>query len=158
MTFSKLTREFFRDWLDWVEQGAPNNAPYSRHWGLCSNSDVFDSSRFVYNELVDYFGFGETPFGDDYISRANDATQHQCPNRLAFVRANLPETDAPSTALWRELWSCISPASCEILLNPAHASTNFFEGFLIGKFGNAHSTVSLYNAAHAGKILLHGGE
>lgn len=82
------TRAFLRDWLDWVERGAPQQNPYTRKEGLCDNSKRFDETRRVYADLEhalrQQFPFGE----DDYMARAVDLTQHECPKRLAFARAS----------------------------------------------------------------------
>lgn len=80
------TRAFLRDWLDWVERGAPDRQPYVRAWGLCSNASVFGHG--AQPDLENTFS-DSTPFGEiDYYLRAGDRTQHECPMRLAFARAN----------------------------------------------------------------------
>jgi hypothetical protein len=80
------TRAFLRDWLDWVNRGAPVANPYTRSWGLCSNAKKYDESGAVAENLGDVFK-DEYPFGSvNYESRAASNTQHECPNRLAWAR------------------------------------------------------------------------
>lgn len=81
------TRAFLRDWLDWVERGAPDRGPYSREDGLCWAADragkkaVRDNLELAFQEMF--------PFGySDFWARVDKRTQHECPKRLAFARAN----------------------------------------------------------------------
>jgi hypothetical protein len=89
--FLPETRAFLRDWLDWVERGAPNRKPYRRYWGLCSNADEFDHSGGVSVDLCDAFK-RDYPFGEgDYSRRGRAETMHKCPKRLAFARKHAAE-------------------------------------------------------------------
>lgn len=86
------TRAFLRDWLDWVERGAPNGAPYYRDDGLCDSSFLFDTSRAVSIDLDAAFGGRMFPFGFySFIKREDYETQHECPKRLAWAREHAAE-------------------------------------------------------------------
>lgn len=78
------TRAFLRDWLDWVDQGAPEGNPYSRLFGLCSNSVIYSKAAAfgLYQAFNTIYPFGAI----DYYDRKRDATMHECPKRLAFAR------------------------------------------------------------------------
>ncbi len=77
-----------KDWLDWVERGAPERGPYRRKFGLCTNLHMYEELIQVFHEQ----GLDEaTPFGDDYAIRNISETQHECPKRLAWVRKQLEE-------------------------------------------------------------------
>lgn len=82
------TRAFLRDWLDWVERGAPYAKPYMGFVGLCANSTYYDPNQEVMCDLLRafdaYYPFGES----DYYRRQNASTMHECPKRLAWARAN----------------------------------------------------------------------
>lgn len=93
---STALRDFCRSWLEWVERGAPEGEPYSRHHGLCSGAIVFGGtggwaavievrerlkSDFPLKQGVHPFGGGKA-FVDD--ERA--ATMHLNPERLAWAR------------------------------------------------------------------------
>lgn len=85
---------FLKAWHEWATSGAPNHKPFLRVWGLCSNCDQFcpEVSREL-AVLIDKQFPGESyPFGeDDYMMRGNEKCQHECPKRLAWVRAKLAE-------------------------------------------------------------------
>ena len=81
-----------KDWLDWVERGAPEGEPYSRRYGLCSNLDRFDDVSDELSEVFRLQDLDDTiPFGCDYDIRSLSRTQHECPKRLAWVRKQLEE-------------------------------------------------------------------
>ncbi|HET8729509.1 MAG TPA: hypothetical protein VFM34_00150 [Moraxellaceae bacterium] len=87
-------RAFLQDWIDWVDRGAPDWEPYHRRFGLCSNAAYFGSRRGILVsalqvEIGKLFAHRATPFGSGYTYRAVAKTQHECPNRLAWVRATL---------------------------------------------------------------------
>ena len=90
-TLSPELISYLADWLSWAENGAPSCKPYRRTWGLCSNSPYH-----VYSELEALLEaeFGKSasyPFGGPraYNDHANAATQHQCAERIAWVKATL---------------------------------------------------------------------
>lgn len=91
------TRAYLRDWLAWVGAGAPRDIPYSRSMGLCANTNRFSKFEKSYCLLADLeraFEHVKTPFGaNNYVRRAFSDTQHEDPNRLAWVRANAPEDE-----------------------------------------------------------------
>jgi hypothetical protein len=99
MTISPLMREFLQSWLDWVENGAPEWAPYSREEGLCHNAYVFlhRAKRLTEWNVLDtefrtLFRNRVFPFGArNYFMHQGRATQHSDPLRLAFVRKFLSE-------------------------------------------------------------------
>ena len=95
-------------WLTWVENGAPEGQPFGRSDGLCHSVWRFgrESGRsngtYLKRELGAIFSeiYPEScitedcssvyPFGyTDYHLREKDDTQHECPKRLAWVRAAL---------------------------------------------------------------------
>lgn len=80
---------FLKAWYDWATNGAPDNAPFSRDVGLCSNASLWG---LLHEETMRIFGQREFPFGQgDYHQRWRDRTQHECPKRLAWVRERLVE-------------------------------------------------------------------
>lgn len=81
-------RAFLQDWIDWVDRGAPDDQPYAREYGLCYNSVAYPGNR-LWAQLDYIFGGRHMPFGGDYYYRTLTGTQHECPNRLAWVRATL---------------------------------------------------------------------
>lgn len=88
---------FLKDWYHWATNGAPDRQPFTREDGLCDNvwncSSIDRACRWqVLGELTKAFGGNWYPFGeDDYQSRYDDDTQHECPKRLAWVRERLIE-------------------------------------------------------------------
>lgn len=80
---------FLKAWHDWATSGAPDGEPFCREDGLCDNT----VSDRIYKELKGLFGGNTFPFGDydEYQDRAAEATQHECPKRLAWVRERLVE-------------------------------------------------------------------
>jgi hypothetical protein len=94
---SDLMRAFLQSWLDWVIDGAPAYAPYSRANGLCESRRDFPpciQSREVRyalgDELSDMFNADELdevyPFGEAaYDTACFTKTQHQDETRLRWV-------------------------------------------------------------------------
>lgn len=79
---------FLKAWYDWAASGAPDGEPFSRQFGLCSNAYGSKLER----ELEDLFEGHAAPFGGgNYLARSHARTQHECPKRLAWVRARLVE-------------------------------------------------------------------
>lgn len=91
---------FLKAWYDWATSGAPEGEPFSRRYGLCKNAyDAAGGGKAgddIYEKLHDlFYDFGgeqSYPFGwGDYEDREGARTQHECPKRLAWVRARLVE-------------------------------------------------------------------
>lgn len=85
---------FYKSWLAWAENGAPDGAPHWRDDGLCLLALASSGLR---NELEWQFyeaGLDYTyPFGQvDYCQRSKAKTQHLCPKRLAWVRARIADS------------------------------------------------------------------
>lgn len=81
---------FLKAWHDWATNGAPDKEPFNRHCGLCSNSWVHGENARI--SLGEALGNGDFPFGEsEYCARYRDRTQHECPERLAWVRERLIE-------------------------------------------------------------------
>lgn len=90
------TRAFLRDWMAWVERGAPDRKPYLRCDGLCLASidapGREPGDMDLYDGLCAAFGDNDHPFGkSDYRARYKSRTMHECPARLAWVRANMED-------------------------------------------------------------------
>lgn len=80
---------FLKAWYDWATSGAPEGEPFRRCQGLCGASRRFLSAH---REITASFGLGLYPFGQkDFWVRYETGTQHECPKRLAWVRARLVE-------------------------------------------------------------------
>lgn len=85
---------FLKAWYDWATSGAPDGEPFSRATGLCFNlAERFKRpvARDALTEMYELLGGDSTPFGDEYYDRGEARTQHECPKRLAWVRARLVE-------------------------------------------------------------------
>lgn len=84
---------FLKAWYDWATNGAPEHEPFSRRAGLCSQVEgpAYEELKIIrQNQFSD--GGWVYPFGEaDYSARVSNATQHECPNRLAWVRERLIE-------------------------------------------------------------------
>ena len=90
---------FLKAWYDWATSGAPNCGPFDRSLGLCDNAaqtkwglrveltSMFREERSSGNMACHIYPFGES----DFDARAKDHTFHECPKRLAWVRARLVE-------------------------------------------------------------------
>lgn len=89
---SNELKEFLQDWLNWAE-GRESRFEYEPHYGLCSASIVYDKHLVIMCKLDEMFNDDAYPFGgDEYRRRKRFATQHQDPNRLAWVKAALNDT------------------------------------------------------------------
>lgn len=99
---------FYRAWLTWVTDGAPEGIPFSRGLGLCAsladyaeNQAKISGNRMSYDDGVrcrtamknqfEYQGLDRTyPFGmTDFDRRADNDTMHLCPYRVNFVKEML---------------------------------------------------------------------
>lgn len=89
-------RAFLKAWLDWAESGAPDWDPFCRVWGLCSNARLMRCDKLMHEFLLQEFGPQryKYPFGgpEEFSIRDYNATQHENPARLAWVRAKLGVT------------------------------------------------------------------
>lgn len=87
---SNELKDFLQDWLSWVE-GCISKVKYHKSIGLC-----YYAARSGYglgDEIMNLFDGEEYPFGRyHYIVRSHSGTQHQDPNRLAWVKAALNDT------------------------------------------------------------------
>ncbi len=94
---SDETLEYLRDWLAWVERGAPQNVPYDRCQGLCANVCLYTAEPKTKRDIKDSLAgaFGMTyPFGvAEYRKRLRASTQHLDPKRLAWMRSVLEEAE-----------------------------------------------------------------
>lgn len=92
-----ILKAYLREWLDWVERGAPPGQPFTRCFGLCNN--VFNSgaqdSPYLKHQLLhaletSFPGNKDFPFGHrEYHVRQTAGTMHEDPKRLAWVRKML---------------------------------------------------------------------
>lgn len=77
---SSETRAFLRDWMAWVERGAPQGGPYFRFDGLCLAACDYPNSLTAGEDL---------PFRGNPWGRMRNV--HLDDRRLAFVRANMDD-------------------------------------------------------------------
>lgn len=98
--------EFLEAWYKWATvDGAPQGEPFLRELGLCDNlgeygysgicSDQWNEEvsrddlhrKFIEGGLSPLYPFGE----DNYYTRCREDTQHECPERLAWVKQTIQE-------------------------------------------------------------------
>lgn len=89
--------EFLKAWHDWATSGAPDGEPFHREYGLCDNAKC--NSLSLSDELRNLFKLGRRngdfecfiyPFGArDFDDRGGNNSMHECPKRLAWVRATI---------------------------------------------------------------------
>lgn len=110
-----LIRQFLTEWLAWVEAGAGEHSIFDRCEGLCltiynyaeRHADPEVAKRphraeddlrevFVASGIDPYYPFGNR----SYSMRARYGSQHRCPARLAWVRAQLE--GVPSHEPWSQ--------------------------------------------------------
>lgn len=108
-TLRPETLDYLADWLEWVENTPEPGNRYSRKSGLCDNV-VYWPKYHRHGERVGldlHYAFdGENfPFGDDeYDIRSECHTQHEQPERLAWVRLQLTQPRRQleeRSTLWR---------------------------------------------------------
>ena len=102
---SEHLKAFLSAWLDWVDIGAPDETPYSRGTGLCSNFETylfgFDYSWQEAESEVDGLtsifrseGLDKWyPFGgeDEYCRALCEDEQHLNESRIQWVRAKVSQ-------------------------------------------------------------------
>lgn len=89
---SNELKEFLQDWLNWAE-GRESKVEYNPRLGLCAESQYWCDGFVLRAELVYLFDKLDYPFGETEWDKCNDSyTQHQDPNRLAWVKAALNDT------------------------------------------------------------------
>ena len=90
-------KRFYRAYKAWLDSGAKDFVPFSRHVGLCSSLEKWADMNGL-SKLRNKLAFGMQkqfereglpiayPFGptEYYIGRKN-STQHLCPKRIAWV-------------------------------------------------------------------------
>lgn len=99
---SEHLKAFLTAWIEWVDAGAPEGDPFSRHEGLCLN--VFDCPAIepigrgrVCRALEDQFAHdgldGNHPFGGhaQYTAERQNAAHHLNPARIAWVRSKVAQ-------------------------------------------------------------------
>lgn len=100
MHMSSDLRQFYTAYAAWLRNGAPQNAPFNRGCGLCSNARIFarkasiwcESVDELYQELLHQFhnaAFDNPyyPFGgiEVYHREATRGTAYLNPARIAWV-------------------------------------------------------------------------
>ena len=96
---------FYQDYQAWLDEGAPQDAPFRRYSGLCANMyEVFlsnDCSLFgVYRELKqfreagldDTLPFNENDFGS-YLAEMGEETCHLNPARVNWVKQRIADME-----------------------------------------------------------------
>lgn len=95
---SDLMRKFLTAYIEWVDAGAPDNEPFERSFGLCSNTDGYAKSLAELEKLdaeicamFEADGLSTAyPFGfDAYNDAASRHTQHLHKPRIDWVRSKL---------------------------------------------------------------------
>lgn len=97
MKISKELYTFFKEWLEWAEDGGKEGGVFYNHAGLCSNlvswcdSKESELAQDELTWLLMHSGLDVNyPFSqEDYLRRLFNDTQHECPMRLAFVREQI---------------------------------------------------------------------
>lgn len=98
--------EFLEAWYKWATvDGAPQGEPFLRECGLCDNLEQYGypgicseqwneavarddlQRKFLEGDLNIAYPFGE----DNYDIRHQEDTQHECPERLAWVEKTIQE-------------------------------------------------------------------
>lgn len=94
---SKELTYFYREYNKWLQNGAPNEAPFCREEGLCFSlntlmgykesilAEVELRNQFRVNCLHYLFPFGE----ENFYMRTDNSTQHLDPLRIKWVEDHL---------------------------------------------------------------------
>lgn len=100
MKHPAIMKAFLQDYLTWVDAGAPDQEPYWRQFGLCQAARMYMKSNNLDFSLtwelellfIQEDKDTEYPFGHyNYITRANDKTQHEDPIRLDWIKKTIGE-------------------------------------------------------------------
>ena len=92
---SDALRKFLQAWIDWVDAGAPQDKPFHRGYGLCTNSCTFTNSAcYLENEMRSMWAKEgrclSFPFcSAEYDKAQYDNTMHRDGERVAWVRKQL---------------------------------------------------------------------
>lgn len=105
------TLAFLKEWLEWAEDGAATNL-YSADEGLCCSSyryaakarlGKYDVDRVMEKLFTEQDRSIAYPFGmAEYWHRAGEFTQHQCPERLQWVKDTIAMLETKGTTDWPE--------------------------------------------------------
>lgn len=90
-------KKFLTNWLEWVDQGAPEGKPFNREDGLCASSAPNPGHMALYFELKNllFADFKDSdpgyPFGGAirYWEDHDENTQHLNELRVEWVRRKL---------------------------------------------------------------------
>ena len=84
--------KFLKDYYAWLQAGAPDNEPFSRKVGLCSNINEkygFDAKLTLRRTLRDTMKDAVYPFnknGNEYNDEVENQTMHLNPKRIEWVK------------------------------------------------------------------------
>lgn len=91
-------RNFLQSYLDWVEKGAPDGAPFLGEYGLCYNTELYDdlhntNVKFEIDEILER-EFGENalfPFNQGKMIRYYDdaGSHHLNEERINWIKEKL---------------------------------------------------------------------
>lgn len=96
----EVLKAFYRSYADWLRAGAPEAAPYTRSYGLCTNLDKYICAEYGDNDNLEArvgwvlkrqfraSGLDAVfPFSGSYTYHAErkSRTQHLNPDRMAWV-------------------------------------------------------------------------
>lgn len=87
-------QQFYNAYAAWLDAGAPDDQPFTRHTGLCYNLYKFGGNNDVRKEMTRQFEEAgldsHYPFNDgdvdDYEIRVDDLTQHLNLKRIQWVK------------------------------------------------------------------------
>jgi hypothetical protein len=87
-------KKFLADYLAWVDAGAPEGEPFTRHFGLCFNAEEIDHK--LYKELCgilekEFPDHAAYPFGgmSVYLNYNKNHTQHLNQKRIDWIKSKL---------------------------------------------------------------------
>lgn len=87
-------KQFYRDYLTWVERGAPESRDFNAGTGLCDNLSSWACARFNINTAVDLDSEQERMF-----SRAGLSASYPFNNELSYGREH-DKTKNPKRIAW----------------------------------------------------------
>ena len=98
MTAAQILKAFYTAYAQWIEAGAPDDKPFSRKYGLCSNlrrhiKDSEGRNALLALEVRDLMDveFDQAkldhnyPFGETYFEEARNRTMHTNQRRINWV-------------------------------------------------------------------------